>query len=117
MVYDNPYQIEVRTLRMGKDYVFLITGGAAHIGAAATAYIGTDGVQVTTSVLPHHREDELAAQWAGQAAQTLDAAVTVVAGIHIDNATKEDIQRILEVVRCKMEAELARLCAERAATE
>lgn len=106
---DNPYGIAARTLSMGADYVILITGGQAHIGASATAYIGDEGVQVMTSALPHHREDRLAAEWAAKAAERLGAAVTVVAGIHIDNATKDDIRRILHDVDEVMETELARL--------
>lgn len=109
MAFDNPYRIQVRTLKMGADYVFLITGGEAHIGAAATAYAGPDGVQVSTTALPHHREDGLVSEWAGTAAKKLGATVTVVAGIHVDQATKEDIRRILEDVRRLMEAELERL--------
>lgn len=102
----NPYQLEIETIRLGRDVLLKITGGVAHIGAAATAYQMEDETKVATHVVPGHREGELAAQIAARFAQVLQRTVTVVMGIHIDHATKEDIRLIVETVEKMAEQEL-----------
>lgn len=97
---------------MGTDLAVLITGGRAHIGAVATAYAEGDGIKVETHQLPGHREGELAAEMAGLAASSLDCTVTVAMGIHLDNATREEIDEIVGTVRRLMREELRRRKAE-----
>jgi hypothetical protein len=96
---DVPFDINIRLERLGKDYLFLVTGGEAHIGAAATAYYENGGVHTELAVVPGHREDRLALECAGLACSRLAATVTVVMGIHIEKATKSDIELAVHTVR------------------
>lgn len=90
--------IEIRFHTMGADIVFLVTGGAAHIGAIATAYMSDDATQVIDTkvlVLPCHREGELAAELAEMAFHALHRTVAVLVGIHLNQPSKQDIERIM----------------------
>lgn len=101
------FGLTVEARELGSDRVFLVTGGAAHIGAAATAYLTEeDTVAVQVSAVPGHKEAELASEWAEYAAQELRQTVTVVMGIHFDHASKETINAIVEEVRRLMKEEV-----------
>ncbi|MHA7963807.1 prenylated flavin chaperone LpdD [Paenibacillus sp. CAU 1782] len=107
--------IEIQTVFMGKDIAFLITGGDAHIGASATAYWNREGEVVSTiQQLPGHREGELAEELAVMAASRLGVTVNVLAGIHVESPTREEIADIVEETRLKM-AEAIRTAANNAA--
>lgn len=99
---NNPYNIQINAYPMGNDFTFLITGGVAHIGAVATAYWENDNIQVNVIELPHHKEGELAKECAILASRLLECTVAVSMGIHIDNATKEQITEIVDYVRIEM---------------
>lgn len=95
--------IQVRMFSMGQDVVFLITGGTAHIGATATAYVSEDRViRVDVLSLPGHREGELAAELAKMASLELERTVAVLAGIHLDQPSKQDIEDIVMEANRKM---------------
>ncbi|MEX1029480.1 MAG: hypothetical protein WDZ91_05465 [Paenibacillaceae bacterium] len=95
--------VAIRALMMGQDVVFMVTGGRAHIGASATAYI-TEDRTVHTDVLSisGHREGELAIELAMTAALTLGRTVAVLVGIHLDQPSKLDIEQIVAEARRKM---------------
>jgi len=99
----NPYNITFTKAQLGRDYLFTITGGesmsGAHIGAVAVAFWQGEEVLVKCSELPSHKEGELARETALLAAKQLKCTCTVVCGIHIDNATHEQIAEIVEYVR------------------
>lgn len=107
MTIRNPYGLSVRTIEAGGDYVMLVTGGQAHIGATAVAYPGEDGeIRQEVIGLPGHKEAELAAELAEQACRQLGRAVTVVAGIHIDHATLAEIRAMVAETRELFQTEL-----------
>jgi len=106
MINNNPYNIEIKEIQMGSDYLFVITGGMAHIGATATAYWVDDELNCQLIELPHHKEGELARNCAVHAAKALNCTVTIAIGIHIDNATKEQINEIVTYVWQKMVAKV-----------
>lgn len=95
--------IEIRSLTMGLDVVFMVTGGTAHLGAAATAYV-TEDQNVRTDVLslPGHLEGNLAAELAKMAVLALERTVAVLVGIHLDQPSKQDIENIVEEAKRKM---------------
>ncbi|MFB9275162.1 hypothetical protein [Cohnella cellulosilytica] len=98
-------KVEIRHYSMGKDVVFFVTGGAAHIGAAATARWSNgeeETVHVDVLTLPGHREDRLAAELAAAAASALRRTVAVLAGIHLDRPSREDIEGIVREARLRM---------------
>lgn len=102
MFNNNPYNIEIKAIQMGSDYLFVITGGKAHIGATATAYWAKEGLKCQLVELPHHKEGELAKNCALYAANILKSTVVVSIGIHIDHATKEQINEIVDYVQKAM---------------
>lgn len=108
----NRYGIKVRPVPMGRDYVFLLGGGDVHVGAAATAYLEHGEVCVAVHAVPAHREGELAAELARKAAIRLGTTVTVVAGMHVDHASKEDIIRMVEDARRLMDEAITNLLGE-----
>lgn len=93
------FGIRVDTMRVGEDFLFVLTGGTAHIGATATAYSANDEEIVEIVRVPGHREDELAGELARMAFRKLGRTVTVLAGIHIDNASREEITQAVETAR------------------
>lgn len=94
-----PFGIAIQTYRVGEDYVYHLTGGKAHIGAVATAYVDNGVVQVGLTTVPGHREDELAVELAKAACEVHQQTVTAIVGIHIDYATREQIQQMVDVAR------------------
>lgn len=105
-----PFGIEVKHYQMGEDLVFLVTGGVAHIGATATAYLVDGEVEVGLVTVPGHREDELAVEFARQACRKCNKSVTVVVGIHIDQATKKDIETAVVTAREAMQEAILLIC-------
>lgn len=99
--------IEVNTCRLGEDYVFHVTGGQAHIGAAATAYMQDGQILAKGITVPHHREAELAMEWARLACEKYNRTVTVIMGVHIDKATKEEIRLAVQNIREAMKEALS----------
>jgi gallate decarboxylase subunit D len=94
--------------RLGKDFLFTVTGGEAHIGAVSTAYLADGEWVVETQELPGHKEGPLSAMLALAGARALNATVTVVAGIHIQHASKEDIAQAVEQSEVRFKEELRR---------
>lgn len=99
----HPDDIELSETLAGRDILLLITGGVRHIGAASTAYVDGDKIEVMTSALPHHKEHTLSEPIATRVAQTLHVTVTVVMGIHYDDLTKEGISEVVKIVNDKID--------------
>jgi hypothetical protein len=87
----------------GDDVVVIIGGGEKpHIGALAVAIprpslTDPDQTSSTSSVITllGHKDDELSRPISEQMASTLQKVVVVVAGVHIDNADRNDIEVLL----------------------
>ncbi|WP_181438707.1 hypothetical protein [Paenibacillus sambharensis] len=104
--HPSPCRVDILQLPMGRDIVFMVSGGEAHIGASATASLSAEGVMVEVSVVPGHREGELAGELAELAARRLGCTVTVIAGIHVDRPSREDIEAIVQEARARMREQL-----------
>jgi gallate decarboxylase subunit D len=97
-----PLQVEIRGQWVGKDLVVTIGGGTkAHVGAVAVAQprpsLRGDGrISASASVITllGHKEDELARWAALHLASQLNTTVAVTAGVHLDQATPEQIAAI-----------------------
>ncbi|WP_339314536.1 hypothetical protein [Paenibacillus sp. FSL R10-2734] len=103
----NPDDIELTATAVGRDLLLLISGGVRHIGAASTAYLNGDQVEVLTSAVPHHKEHTISESIALRVAEALNRTVTVVMGIHYDDLTKEGIMEVVEIVNNKVNQYLA----------
>ena len=87
--------VHLLAVSQGRDWVLHITGGTAHVGAVATA----DGHQVQLSVVGNHKEGPLAEVCALQWSHLTGNICVAVVGIHQDNATKSEIDGIVDNVR------------------
>ena len=87
--------IELRLLPQGRDWLLLVTGGEAHVGAVAAA----DARSCELAVLPPHKEGPLARECAEAVARASGRSCAVVAGIHYDDATGPEIAAIVANVR------------------
>ena len=101
------YQIELRAIRCGVDYSVTICGGERnHVGAVVLGCCesdinGSENRGATVSVLCafRHRDDEVARWAAKYLATELKCNISVSAGVHVDNASREDIECLLENCR------------------
>ena len=87
--------VRLELLAQGRDYLLLITGGLAHIGAVAVS----NGGRAELVVVPGHKEGPLAAECAEAVALASEHTCTALAGIHQDGATKPEIGAIVANVR------------------
>ncbi len=96
------YEVFLTAVFMGNDVsVHLFGGETPHIGAMAIAIPrkslkgdGSDSASVSVICIPGHKEDALAQSVAKRLSTLWGCHVTVVAGIHIDRATKSDLEQL-----------------------
>jgi translation initiation factor 1 (eIF-1/SUI1) len=90
-------RIEVRlnARRIGKDLVVVIDGGQGHIGAVAAG--SNCGGMAVSSVLtmPGHRDDRIAKDAAERISKKLGCNCAVIAGVHYDNITPQEIKDVI----------------------
>lgn len=99
------FSLELTVIRMGEDLCVSLSGGdSPHIGAVALAvpHPGLrDSTEADASVslltVTGHKEDELSRNIARNMAIACNCRVSVSCGIHVENAGKKDIDRILAV--------------------
>ncbi len=92
--------VRLNARSQGRDILLTVTGGQGHIGAVAVARPHLkDNPQVELFELPRHREGPLARECALALATTTNRVCVASVGIHVDNATKEEIAGIVENVR------------------
>ena len=81
---------------IGADLFVTLTGGCAHIGAAALATYDPKTQRTTVSVLcaPGHKEEQIALLGARSFCKAFKKTVLFSAGIHLDQITPEEIRAI-----------------------
>ena len=99
-------EVKLVTIAQGRDLLVQVTGGEAHVGAVAVGYgadcvIPSSGIELMT--LPGHKEGPLALAAARRLAEAAGCTVAVVAGIHQDGITAEEIAGILRNVEKAVE--------------
>ncbi len=101
----NGIELIVSHERIGKDLLISIHGGDEHhIGGAALAYPTQSHyrdaitVSVNTITAPGHKDYLIANSVAESVCKALHVPVLVSVGIHVDNATKEQIDDIVSTV-------------------
>ncbi|MDI6895789.1 hypothetical protein [Methanocella conradii] len=105
--------VDLKAVEVGDGLLVVITGGNAHIGAAA---VGINyGAMATSSVItvPGHREDRVVKDAAEKLAKELGRTVVVVAGIHYDKMSKEEICDALRLSGELVDALAGELCKRR----
>jgi gallate decarboxylase subunit D len=94
--FEENRKVEIRVFPMGEDKVFMVTGGTAHVGAVSMAYAPDGGTErIDSLVLQGHREEPLAAELAELALKTLGRKAVVLAGIHLEKPTRDEIEAIV----------------------
>ena len=96
------FKLTASVIKTGDDIVVIIGGGESHIGAVGISFpaesIITGETTITTSVitLPSHKDDVVAKRVSEKISKILNKKVTVIAGIHFDNLSENDINKILK---------------------
>jgi len=90
-------RINVTVSSMGSDLLVRICNQDAHIGAVAVGDYDYEHERASVSVVTRlgHKDDTLAKEAAYLLTKSMRRPVCVVAGVHLDNITAEEIERIL----------------------
>jgi gallate decarboxylase subunit D len=98
------FEVTAQVCMLGNDVLVILYGGREHVGAAAMAQprpgISDPGqIGATSSVFTYvgHKEDIIAKSMSEELARGLNKKVVVVAGIHWDNLSLEEIRAIAEL--------------------
>lgn len=96
------YEVTATAFSCGTDYSVTVCGGTLfHVGAVAVAYPINDSLEVVVDELfvPEHKDHFAARIFAEHMAKMLGCNISVSAGIHIDDATKDEIELLLKNCR------------------
>ena len=90
-------RIELLAQYFGSDLIVCIYNENAHLGAVAVGEYNHEEGRASSSVITRsgHRDDEIAKRQAHLIARHTQKAVCVIAGIHLDNIIKKEIDEIL----------------------
>ena len=98
-VGSNRSRVNLELLLQGRDYLLLVTGGEAHVGAVAVWDSAKKGELKAVNEMSGHREGPLAGECAEVLGRASGRTVVAVVGIHQDNATPGEIEAIVANVR------------------
>jgi len=95
------WEVQLLAYYMGKELVVCLYNGNAHLGAVAVGEYDPASGRASTSVITRtgHKDDAVAAEAAHTIAKATRNAVCVMAGIHIDNVTPQEIVQVVENCR------------------
>jgi hypothetical protein len=90
-------RVNVTVNSMGSDLVVRIYNQGAHIGAVALADYDYEHERASVSVITRlgHKDDALAGEAAYLLTKSVRRPVCVIAGVHLDNITGAEIDKIL----------------------
>jgi len=91
-------KINLSAQYMGNDLVVSIYNQNAHLGAIAVGEYDPKEKRASVSVITRlgHKDDAIAQKAAHSISKATGKPVCVIAGIHVDNITSEEINRIQE---------------------
>lgn len=91
-------KVSLSACHMGSDFIVCIFNKNAHIGALTLAEYDDKTQRVSTSVITRlgHKDDAVAQRAAYSIGKNTKRPVCVIAGIHIHNITKGEIEQVLE---------------------
>jgi hypothetical protein len=93
-------EVSLTSYYFGKDLIICVYNQNPHIGAVAIADYERESGRTSTSVVTRtgHKDDTVAREVAYRVTKATTKPCCVVAGIHIENITKNEISEILENV-------------------
>jgi hypothetical protein len=91
-------QVILEADHLGNDLAVCIINSAAHIGAVAVGEYDFEHARASVSVVTRlgHKDDALAQKAAYLISKTTHKPVCVIAGVHLENITQEEITTILQ---------------------
>ena len=91
-------EVNLLAYNMGNQPVVCIYNENAHIGAVAVGEYDYNAKRVSTSVITRlgHKDDAVAQRADYLISKGTKGTVCVIAGIHLDNITKEEIDKTVE---------------------
>jgi hypothetical protein len=94
-------RVNVAVDSLGSDLVVRIYNKNAHIGAVAMADYDHEHERASVSVITRlgHKDDALAGEAAYLLSKSIRRPVCVIAGVHLDDITREEIDEILANTR------------------
>ena len=98
-VGSNRIGVNLELIHQGRDFLLLVTGGTAHVGAVAVWDSGKMRGPASVSEMSGHREGPLALDCAEILGRATGRTVIAVVGIHQDDATQQEIEAIVANVR------------------
>jgi hypothetical protein len=89
--------VNLQAVSMGSDLIICIYNKNAHIGAVAVGEYDSKNKRASVSVVTRlgHKDDAVAQKAAYKICSTTKKAVCVVAGIHLDRITQEEIDQLV----------------------
>ena len=95
---ENRTKVSLSAYHMGSDLVVCIYNQNAHVGAVALGEYDYKEGRASCSLLTRlgHKDDIVAQKAAYLISKHTKKPVCVIAGIHLDNITKEEIEQFLE---------------------
>jgi gallate decarboxylase subunit D len=89
-------QVQLSIQQLGSDFIVCLFNARGHIGAVAVADYDSKENRASTSVITRlgHKDDQVACNAAYKLCRLLQKPVCAIAGIHLDNITKEEIVQI-----------------------
>jgi gallate decarboxylase subunit D len=91
-------QVSLQATDMGPDLLVRVFNSRAHVGAVAIGEWDAEHQRASVSVLTRlgHKDDAIAQKAAYSISKNTRKAVCVVAGVHLDNISSDEIQQVLE---------------------
>lgn len=91
-------RVSLWAYQTGNDLVVCIYNENAHIGAVAVGEYDHEELRASTSVVTRrgHKDDVIAQKAAHSISKHTRRPVCVIAGIHLDNITREEIDQTIE---------------------
>lgn len=90
-------RVNLQVNSMGSDLIVRIYNKNAHVGAVAIGEYDSDHKRASVSVVTRlgHKDDTVARKAAYEISKTIQKAVCVVAGIHLDDIAQEEIDQLV----------------------
>jgi hypothetical protein len=106
-------RVNVIVNSMGSDLVVRIYNQDAHIGAVAIGDYDYEQERASVSVITRlgHKDDALAREAAYLLSKSIRRPVCVIAGVHLDNITGEEIDKILANTEIAI-SEIINVCSQ-----
>ena len=111
-----PHLINIESRWIGSDLLVTIYGGdVPHVGSVSVASVSkspfraTNTISVSTMSQPGHKDYVLSGRVAEQLARELGVSVITTVGIHINDATRSDIDAIIGTVDALVEELVLRM--------